>query len=109
MGMPVADPRPETLIRRPHVGESDAVPLRQLAFSVGCLNAFGDLVRGFTLHPKSASQLVIRHDDSRCFRVETDGRTDFRIIDDVPEFGGGIGRRRPPTHDHAYEAVITFA
>src|SRR5262245_14534706 len=107
--MPRADSGPEILVRRPHIREANRVPPGQLAFGVCCLNAFRDLIRRFALHPQFASKLVIWHYGSRCSRVETDGRAEFRVINEVTELGRGIRRRHPPTHDHAHETVITFA
>src|SRR5439155_338726 len=80
---PMADSRCEMLIRRPHVRETDLVPLGQHAFGISCLNTFGDLLWCFALHRKFASQLVIRHYGSRCRWIETDGCVDLWVIHEV--------------------------
>src|SRR5947208_15857309 len=106
--MPMADSRCEMLIRRPHVRETDLVPLGQHAFGISCLNTFGDLLWCFALHRKFASQLVIRHYGSRCRWIETDGRVDLRVIHEATKLCRGIRRGSPPTHHHAHKAVTTF-
>src|SRR5258708_16898167 len=63
--VPKARSSSEIHVRRPHVAEADSFPLRQLAFRVRGLNAFGDLVRRFALHSYLGSQVVILRKSTR--------------------------------------------
>src|SRR5262245_6797083 len=95
------------LIRRPHVREAHALPLRELASDIGGLNPFDDLVGGLACHPQAASQLVVWQNGPRRSWVETDGRADAGVVDELPERGGRICRRAPAPHHHADEPVVT--
>src|SRR6516164_367853 len=58
MRVPVADPRSEILIGRPHVGEAHTSSLGKFAFRIGGLHTFGDLVWILTPHSELRSQFV---------------------------------------------------
>src|SRR5260370_13535735 len=106
--MPRVDSWSKMLMGRPHVRETDHVPLRHLAFGIGCLNAFGDLLRRFAFHPKFAAQIVIRYYGSRCRWVETNMRVDLWVIDEITKLCRGIRLGAPPIHHHANKTVVTF-
>src|SRR5258706_8364241 len=108
MGVPMIDSRSEILIRGPHVSKTDTVSSWKVPFDVGCLNAFGNLLRSLPLQRKLGSQFVIGHHHASRWRTETDRRANGWIIDDLTELRRGVCWRREPAHDHAHKTVVTI-
>src|SRR5882762_9393419 len=108
VGMPMTNSRSKTLICRPHVRKTDAVPPRKASFDVGGLNTLGNLVRSLPFQRKLGSQLVIGHHHASRWCVETEWGADGWVVDDLAVLSGRVGRRRERAHDHAHKTVVTI-
>src|SRR5258708_33527105 len=104
--MPMAR-RSKNLVRRPHVGKTHFGARRDLAFGVSRLHSLSNLVECLAVQSQFCPKFVIRQYGSYSLRVETDRRSELRVINDGMHLNRSERRSNSkPAHDHAHKAVV---